>query len=130
MIQAPTHVIDASALLALLHGEPGAGPVEEVIEGAVMSAVNWSEVVQKSLARDVSVTGLRADVEALGLSIWPFTAADADAAASLWAGTRQHGLSLADRACLALAKRLDATAVTAERVWRKVITGVTIETIR
>lgn len=95
-------VLDASALLALLHEEPGADIVEPLLEEAVISSVNWSEVVQKSLSRDVELDGLREDLEALGLVIAPFTVEDAEASALLHGETAEVGLSLADRACLAL----------------------------
>jgi len=96
-------VLDASALLALLHSEPGAEIVEEAVERAALSTVNWSEVYQRWLARGVDVTDLRADMEALGIEIVPFIVEDAEEAAELWSLTRQRGLSLGDRACLGLA---------------------------
>ena len=52
-------VLDASALLAFLHSEPGAHRVEPVLDGALVSAVNWAEVFQKSLSRQADVTGMR-----------------------------------------------------------------------
>ena len=111
-------VLDASALLAWLHDEPGGDQVEALLEVAVMSTVNWSEVLQKSLARGVAVEGLREDLEALGLQIEPFTMRDAEIAAGLWKQTRALGLSLADRACLALGLRLGWPVITADRAWQ------------
>ena len=70
---------------------------------AAISSLNWSEVLQKSLAHGVEISGLRADMEALGLRILPFDATDAELAARL--GSPGSGLSLADRACLALGFR-------------------------
>jgi PIN domain nuclease of toxin-antitoxin system len=105
--------------------------VERLLDGASMSTVNWSEVVQKSRARGVDVDGLRAEVEALGLSLVPFSAEDAEVAAELWASVpRAAGLSLADRACLALARRLGATAVTADRTWQDLRIEVQVTAIR
>ncbi len=123
-------VLDASALLSFLHGEAGAAEVERCLEQAVLSAVNWSEVLQKSLARGVETEGLREDLEALGLSIAPFTVDDAEAAARLWAITRPFGLSLGDRACLALAQRLGLPALTADRSWKDLRVGVRINLVR
>jgi len=123
-------VLDASALLAFLQSEPGSGVVESAIRGAVMSSVNWAEVVQKSLARDVMVAGMREDVEAWGLRLVPFGAEDAEAAALLWPQTRHRGLSLADRACLALGMRLDGPVLTADRSWAGVPVGVEVRLIR
>ncbi len=104
-----TTVLDASALLVVLHNEAGAATVESLL-GAAVSAVNWSEVVQKAASRRVDVSRLREEVEALGVRIGTFDAAAAEAAAHLWTATRDSGLSLGDRACLALARDLGATA--------------------
>ena len=111
-------VLDASALLALLHDEPGGDLVQGLLESSVVSSVNWSEVVQKALERDADIHGLREDLESLGLEILPFTAVHAEETARLRPRTRHLGLSLADRACLALAADLGLPAVTTDRVWR------------
>jgi len=110
-------VLDASALLAFLHDEPGADTVDAVLAEGLMSSVNWSEVAQKSLARGVDIHGLREDVEALGVRIEAFTVEDAECAARLWPVTRAPGLSLGDRACLALGRRVGAPVLTTDRVW-------------
>jgi PIN domain nuclease of toxin-antitoxin system len=70
-------VLDASALLAWLQSEPGGELVEEELASGAISGLNWSEVLQKSLAHGVETTGLREDMEALGLVIMPFDAVDA-----------------------------------------------------
>ena len=67
-------VLDASALLAAFQEEAGWEKVEPLLETAAISAVNWSEVVQKSIARGIRVEGLREDMVALGLDIVPFHA--------------------------------------------------------
>jgi ribonuclease VapC len=123
-------VLDASAVLSLVRGESGAGAVEAVIDGAAMSAVNWSEVYQRAVEHGVNVAGLRADVEGLGVEIVPFSVDDAERAAELVPTTRGRGLSLADRACLALADRLGLPAVTADRSWLGLDLGVEIRSIR
>lgn len=125
-----TVVLDASALLVVLHDEPGATVAEPLLDGAVVSAVNWSEVVQKAAARGVDVARLREDVEALGVSVASFDADTAEATAALWPGTRDAGLSLGDRACLALARTLGVTAVTADTAWAGVRAGVSIQLVR
>lgn len=123
-------VLDASALLAWLHDEPGAQAVEPLLEGARISAVNWSEVMQKALQRDVDTTGLQEDLSALGVRIVPFSTAHAEDAALLWRATRPSGLSLADRACLALACALGTTVLTADRAWVALDIGVEVHAIR
>ncbi|MHB8469167.1 MAG: type II toxin-antitoxin system VapC family toxin [Gaiellaceae bacterium] len=125
-----TCVLDASAMLALLHSEPGAEAVEDVLDRAAISTVNWSEVCQRWLAHDIDVVDLRADIEALGVQIVPFTADDAEQAAALWGSTRPLGLSLGDRACLGLARRLELPAVTADRAWLDADVGIEIRPIR
>ena len=130
MTEALEVVLDASALLAALHGEPGGGQVEPHIEQSVISTVNWAEVVQRSLALGVTIEGLREDLEAVGLAISPFTAEDAETAAKLWPQTRSMGLSLGDRACLALALRLGLPTLTTDQAWREVAVGVDVRVVR
>jgi ribonuclease VapC len=126
----PDAVLDASALIALLRDEPGAEAVERLLGRAVISIVNWAEVLQRYRAHGVDTTGKRDDVVALGVAIEAFTDEDADVVAELWQPTRSAGLSLADRACLALARRLGIPAHTADRDWRKVDVGVEVVLIR
>jgi PIN domain nuclease of toxin-antitoxin system len=114
-------------MLVVLHDEPGAAAAEPLLDGAAVSAVNWSEVVQKAATRGVDVTRLREEVEPLGVRVAIF---DADAAADLWPATRDAGLSLGDRACLALARALDATALTADKAWPDLQTGVAVQLVR
>ena len=125
-----SYVLDASALLAWLHGEPGGERVPPVLAGAFISAVNWCEVVQKSLQRGADVDGMLEDVQEMGLTVEPFTAAQADRAAVLWAQTRQQGLSLGDRACIALAVDREAAALTTDRRWSELGLGVAVELLR
>lgn len=123
-------VLDASALLAMLQGEPGGDAVQELLETAAISSVNWSEVAQKSLEKQAEIDGLRHDLEALGLEILPFTAVLAETTARLRSATRQAGLSLGDRACLALAALLGLPAVTTDRVWPDVGLPIEIRVVR
>lgn len=113
-------VLDASALLAWLNTENGAEVVEPLLDASVISTVNLSETIQKSLVGGANVDGLIEDLQALGLQTISFTTEDADAAAKLWPGTRRLGLSLADRACLATSKRLGTVALTADGDWLKI----------
>ncbi|MCC6235941.1 MAG: PIN domain-containing protein [Dehalococcoidia bacterium] len=122
--------LDASALLALLHDEPGAEVVRQVVVGASVSSLNWSEVVQKALDQRIDTGRLRAYTERLDIAVFPFDEADAEAAARLWLRSGAQSLSLADRACLALARRLGAVAVTADHAWSNADTGVEVRLIR
>src|SRR5438552_434994 len=125
-----TSVLDSSAVLALLHDEPGAGIVATAMHDSLISAVNWGEVAQKTLARGADSATVRASLEGLGLVIVPFDAQAADGAADLWAVTSRAGLSLADRACLQLARSRGANALTGDRAWSDLHIGVDIRLFR
>jgi ribonuclease VapC len=124
----PKRVLDASALLALLFGEVGFEAVP--LEGSAVSAVNWSEVVQVAARRDADVVGLADAIAAEGAVVVPFTAAQAEVAAALWVRTRAAGLSLGERACLALARRYRVPALTADRAWGQMGVGVEVVVVR
>lgn len=129
MVDGPGAVLDASAVIALLWEEPGADVVEGLL-GAAVSAVSWSEVVQRYNALGLDTAGRRDSVEALGIAIEDFSGDDAETAAGMWAPTRSAGLSLADRACLSLARRLRLPVHTADRAWETVDVGVEVVLIR
>jgi ribonuclease VapC len=125
-------VLDASALLALLLGEPGADKVKAALDGSIMATVNLAEVV----SHYAKLGAARPDIEAM-LRPLPIRWAAVDAALSYEAGmlrplTVEGGLSLGDRYCLALAKREALPALTAERRWSMIAAaaGVAIEMIR
>ncbi|EIC28418.1 MULTISPECIES: type II toxin-antitoxin system VapC family toxin [Methylomicrobium] len=120
-------VLDASALLAYLHEEPGADTVGAVIGESFISTVNWSEVMQKSLSRGIDIEGLREDIEALGVRIEAFTLEDAECAARLWSISRPLGLSLGDRACLAFGMRRQIPVLTADRAWLNLAAALNLE---
>ena len=110
-------VLDASALLAYLFREPGAEFVGEVLPHALISAVNWTEILQRLCLLEVDTLGIQEDLTALGLEFVPYSTHDAAGAAKLYLATRARGLSLGDRACLAVARNRDMTALTADRAW-------------
>jgi ribonuclease VapC len=123
-------VLDASALLAYAYTETGHEVVAEHLRDGVVSAVNWSEVLQK-----ITINGGDADrlgdwILALGLQVIPFDSTDAREVAALYPDTRQHGLSQADRACLVLAARLGSPAVTADQAWRDLTIDAKVQLIR
>lgn len=129
-------VLDASALLAYLREEPGADVVADVIaEGAVISTVNLAEVFSRAADRGTDPAGLAIELTGGGLldgaiTVEPFTVADAIETARLRPLTHRAGLSLGDRACLALARRLRAPAVTADNAWQGITHGVELRQIR
>lgn len=110
------NVFDASALLAFLQGEGGASVVEEGLQaGGACGTANWSEVAQKVRAHGRDWSLARALLTSYDLHLEPVTVEDAEQAAATW--SQSSGLSLGDRLCLALARRLDATAWTADNTW-------------
>ncbi len=125
-----TVVLDASALLAVLRAQPGAERVEPRLEGAGIGAVNLSEVVAKLDQDGVPELEIHLAIERLDLDIHAFDAAQAYTAGMLRQRTRTLGLSFGDRACLSLALRLGAVALTADRSWARLDIGVAIEVIR
>jgi ribonuclease VapC len=123
-------VLDASALLVLMKEEKGAERVAAMIDRAVIGAVNLAEVISKFAREGVAIGVIREWVAALELDVRPFEAELAYAVAALLPATRDRGLSLGDRACLALARELGCTALTTDRAWRDLDVGVAIEVIR
>src|SRR3954468_13135850 len=125
-------VLDASAVLAALLDEPGARRVGEALDAAVISAVNLAEIAAALVRNGAGEAEARAVLQALALTVVP-----ADEALAIDAGlmrpiTDRAGLSLGDRFCLALARRLGAPALTADRKWSEVAEalGVEVEMIR
>ena len=119
----PEAVLDASALLAHIYEERGAKVVGKAIaNGAAISVVNWIEVLSK-LAEDgedpelASAEITAANLVKTAIKIEPVTPEDAIEAARLRPITRGNGLSLADRACLVLGRRLSVPVLTADRQW-------------
>jgi ribonuclease VapC len=107
-------VLDASALLAVLRRERGAEIVVPVLYGAVVSAVNYSEVFKKGLERGGQVRDIEQLLDRQALDVIPFDRARAIAAAELLPHTSPHGLSFADRACLATGREFGLPVFTAE----------------
>ena len=112
-------VLDSSALLALLFDEPGADRVAAVLPDAIVSAINLAETATKLRDRGLDEATVRAALAATGVRIVPFSEDLAWIAAALRASTRGAGLSLGDRACLALAIDRGASAYTADQAWAR-----------
>ena len=123
-------VLDASALLAYLQDEPGGERVREVITHSVMSTVNWTEVIGKARDDGVDTRGLKEDLASLGLALEPLSAEQAEIAGRLKERTGRFGLSLGDRACLALGSDRGETVYTADHAWLQLELGVDVEAIR
>jgi ribonuclease VapC len=116
-------VLDASTLLAYLQDEDGAAEVEEVLaQRATMGAANLAEALSTLAQHGADPRAVVIELEERGvlgglLAVEPLTVEDAVAIAQMREPTRDYGLGLGDRACLALAGRLDLPVMTADRVW-------------
>ena len=123
-------ILDSSVLIALLRDESVDGNLLDVIEGAVMGAVNFAEVWTKLHDFGLSDDPRVSPVLALLSRIEPFTESQAKHAADLRTMTRRDGLSLGDRACLALALEMGADVYTADHAWSRIAVGCSIHLIR
>jgi PIN domain nuclease of toxin-antitoxin system len=110
-------VLDTSAVLALLLDEPGAEVVQATLPGALLSAVNLAEVVSKLCERGMPAEQAALAVETIGVEIIPFDGTQARLTGALRPATRSYGLSLGDRACLALGQLRSLPVLTADVAW-------------
>ena len=124
-------VVDSSVLLAVIHQEPGVEKVTpELLSRSVISTVNLAEVQSKLLSWGWHAEEAWADATGSVREAIPFTADQAKTAGSLISQTRALGLSLGDRACLALGLALKAPIYTADRSWKRLRLGIRIHVIR
>ncbi len=123
-------VLDASALLALLNREPGHDEIARVIPHAALSTVNLSEVAAKLAESGMPGETIREVLEGLALEIHDFGRELAFQSALLRPVTRPRGLSLGDRACLALGQQLNLPVLTTDRAWEGLELGVEVRLVR
>lgn len=123
-------VLDASAVLALLNHEPGREKVLSALQSAVIGTVNLSEVMAKLVEKGVPELEALSVIEELKLKVIPFDTHLAFRAGALRPVTKPLGMSLGDRACIALGMHLALPVLTAERNWRSLSLPVVIQVIR
>ena len=123
-------VLDASAVLVLLLDEPGSDAVADALPDGALSAVNLAEVLSKLVDRGADASGLVDHLAAAGVRVEPLTEGDAAMVADLRRLDAGRVLSLGDRCCLALARRLSSAVLTADRAWSSVETGVDVRQLR
>lgn len=124
-------IVDASALLALLRNEPGAHVVEELLGRIVMSSLNVSEVASVLLDSEMSLPECEEIIFPLISHLVPFDASQAIFAANLRKQTKQKGLSLGERACIALGLKMNLPIYTADQKWIELgLTDIDIKLIR
>jgi ribonuclease VapC len=130
VISARTAVLDTSALIALYNQERGASTVRRLLSRSAFSSVNLAEIATKmsewQVPSDIAISWIRE----LRIDIVPFDRDQAMEVGALRQYTHPHGLSLGDRACLVLGRKLNATVYTSERAWADINIGVRVELIR
>ncbi len=123
-------VLDASALLCLLHDEKGADRVSQALPQSAISAVNLSEAIAKLADAGLSAKRILAVLETLQLTVIAFDEEQARLAGLLRPKTKRLGLSFGDRACLALGQMRKAIVLTCDGAWSSLDLGVAVEQLR
>ncbi len=123
-------VVDTSAVLALLQDEPGAARVQAALPAAAMSGANYAELISKLIEKGSPASEATASAADLGLAVFPLDVAAAITVGAMHETTRGRGISLGDRACLALGAQLALPVLTADRAWAELDLGVEVVLIR
>jgi ribonuclease VapC len=123
-------VLDSSALLATFFEEPGYQQVDAALPESMMSVVNVAETLTRLVRDGRDAEAMAARLATVGISFEPFDWAQVIVAAKIEPSTRHLGLSLGDRACLALAIARDLPVLTADRAWARLDLGVEVRLIR
>ena len=124
-------VLDASAILTVIHGEPGQEKLTpELLAGAIASTVNLAEVQAKLVSRGWAPVEAWEDITSPIREAIPFNEQHARIAGSLVSLTQPLGLSLGDRACLALGMVLKVHVYTADKTWKGLKLNIRIHVIR
>ncbi|MGO8932499.1 MAG: type II toxin-antitoxin system VapC family toxin [Terracidiphilus sp.] len=123
-------VLDSSAILAVVFNETGGDIVLPLLRGGLLSTVNLAEVHTRLVLRGVGADFAWRRVMAFGCEVSFFDDLQARLAGELVAQTRPYGLSLGDRACLALAIQRKATVYTTDAAWKNLNLGIRVEVIR
>jgi len=123
-------VLDSSAILAHLNDEPGSERAAPIFGDALISAVNLAEVVAKLAEHGASLNLIRAALSRYGFQIAAFDEELAERTGALRVKTKALGLSLGDRACLALAERFALPVLTADRAWKDLNLSIDVQLFR
>lgn len=125
-----TVVLDASAIMAVIRHEQGRDRVIEALASAIASSVSFAEVVGKLVMHGMPAGLAKAEFASLGVRTVPFDDDQAYEAGALRRRSHHLQISLADRACLALARLRNLPVLTSDRRWSELNIGVEIHQIR
>jgi PIN domain nuclease of toxin-antitoxin system len=123
-------VFDASVILAHINDEPGSERAVPLFGEALISAVNLAEIIAKLAERGASLPLIRAALSRYGLQVAAFDEELAERTGALRAKTKALGLSLGDRACLALAEKFRLPVLTADRMWKDLNLSIEVRLLR
>ena len=123
-------VLDASALLAHIRGERGSDPIADLCRRRPHIDCEFGEVFSRLVEESLTVEQADAIVLRYGIDVVLFDEGLALRAGALRPATKSLGLSLGDRACLALAQRVGLPVLTADRTWAKLAVGVEVKVVR
>lgn len=123
-------VFDSSVLIAILRQEPGSEVGEQSLNDALISTVNLAEVATYLARNSVPTETINQALAAFPIEVVPFDREQGLIAGCLYPACKSLGLSLGDRACLALAKSKDLPVLTADRVWLELELDVSVKSIR
>lgn len=123
-------VLDSSAILAVLQDEPGRDLVTTHLPGALLSTVNLAEAITKLCQKGMSSIDAELAISELHVTLIPFSASHARSVGELRSVTKSAGLSLGDRACIALGIERQAEVLTTDRAWATISVPTTLTVIR
>ena len=126
----PRVVFDSSVLIAILRQEPGSEVGERSLNEALISTVNLAEVATYLARNDVPPETIKEALAAFPIEVVPFDREQGLIAGCLYPACKSLGLSLGDRACLALAKSKSLPVLTADKAWLELEVGMSIQSIR
>lgn len=125
------NVLDTSVVLAIINNEAGAAESRGFLSQSLISSVNLAEILQKAVQLGLDPYEVQMLLGEIEIGTVPFDNAMASSTAALWPLTKRRGLSLADRACLALAEAVGGIAVTADRAWADLdLPGINIHLVK